>query len=266
MKKEPRAIPTVSLSAHDGIPMACDHGGHGNTLLLFIHGWTCRRAYWRPQLEYFASSWQVAAPDLPGHGDTGTNGRATWSVETFGKDIAACARQLEAEKVILIGHSMGGPVALEAARVLKNVATAVVLVDAFVIDYGGLDKETIQQIAAPFESDFMAAMEGLVNQTSTDATAEHLKKQLVSEMSSADPSRALPVWHDLLSWSPQAAFDELEIPISAINGALIPESARARCAPFVRETIIPGAGHFLQMEDPEGFNKVLEAVLLRLDS
>jgi pimeloyl-ACP methyl ester carboxylesterase len=54
------------------------------------------------------------------------------------------------------------------------------------------------------------------------------------------------------------------MPIHAINGALIPDSARERCAPFVTETIIPGAGHFLQMEDPSNFNLVLETVLARL--
>jgi pimeloyl-ACP methyl ester carboxylesterase len=256
-----KSITTISLSTVDKISMACDIGGQGKTLLLFIHGWTCRRAYWQPQLKHFAPLWRVAAPDLPGHGDTGSNGRNNWTVAAFGKDIAECARQLEAEKVILIGHSMGGAVALEAARILKATTTAVILVDTFVIDYGGIDTQTAQQIAAPFESDFNAAIAQLVEQTSTDATSDSLKKQLVSDMSSADPSWALPVWHDLLSWNPQTAFDELTIPVYAINGSLIPESARARCAPYVRETIISGAGHFLQMENPEKFNQVLEKTL-----
>ena len=71
----------------------------------------------------------------------------------------------------------------------------------------------------------------------------------------------MPVWRDLLTWPPRPAFEELRVSIHAVNGALIPDSARARCAPFVRETVIPGAGHFLQMEDPAGFNRVLDGVL-----
>ncbi len=264
MANQSNSITTQTLSAHDGIAMACDCGGQGSPLLMFVHGWTCRRAYWHPQLEHFKSLRRVAAPDLPGHGDTGSRGRTDWTVAAFGRDIASCARELEAPGVVLIGHSMGGAVALEAARILEDTAVAVILADTFVIDYGGLDAATIRQIAAPFETDFAGAMAGLVEQTATDATPQALRDRLIHEMSTADPDWALPVWRDLLAWQPGPAFEDLNIPIHAVNGALIPESARNRCAPFVKETVIPGAGHFLQMEDPDGFNRTLENVLAEL--
>jgi len=255
------SLTTCAPAAHDGIPMRCDCGGQGETLLLFVHGWTCRRAYWHPQLAYFSNFYRVAAPDLPGHGDTGSQPRTAWSLAAFGADMASCVRELEAERTILIGHSMGGAVALEAARLLGNTAAAVILVDTFVIDYGGLSAADIQDIAAPFEADFQGAMAGLIEQTATEATPADLKDRLTREMSAADPSWALPVWRDLLAWNPQPAFEELDIPIYAINGALIPETARERCAPSVTETIIPDAGHFLHMEDPDGFNRILNKIL-----
>jgi pimeloyl-ACP methyl ester carboxylesterase len=199
----------------------------------------------------FARTWQLES----------AGNRQCWSVATFGQDIAAAGKALAAERVILIGHSMGGAVALEAARRLGEMVAAVVLVDTFVIDYGGLSGETIQAIAAPFETDFASAMAALVEQTATAATPAVLKEKLIREMSAADPVWALPVWRDLLAWDPGPAFEELRVPIHAVNGALIPDSARERCAPFVRETVIPGAGHFLQMEDPAGFNRVLAGVL-----
>ncbi len=250
-----------NLQGHDGTPLACDCGGEGAPLLLFVHGWTCRRSYWLPQLEYFAPSWAVAAFDLPGHGDSRTGGRQKWGVKILAADVAAVVEQLGAKEVILVGHSMGGAVALETARLRPEVVKDVVLVDTFVIDYGGLPPETVQAIYEPFAADFPAAIAGLVEQTATEATPPELKQQLSREMAQADPTWALPLWHDLLSWDPAPAFNELKMPLHAINGALIPESARARCAPFVKETIIPGAGHFLQMENPAGFNRVLSQVL-----
>ncbi len=248
------------LRAHDAIPLACDYRGQGEPLLLFIHGWTCRRAYWTPQLEHFGDLYTVAAVDLPGHGDSGTGTRRNWDVAAFARDVVACVKALPAKKVILIGHSMGGAVALEAAR-LTNKVTAVLLIDTFVIDYGGLTAKTVDEIVSPFEGNFASAMKALIQQTATAATPLALQERLVREMASADPAWAIPVWRDLLSWSPQAAFHELQVPIHAINGALVSEESRQRCAPFVAETIIPGAGHFLHMEDPAGFNRVLAGVL-----
>ena len=253
-----------SLVSHDGISMVCDCRGQGEPLLLFVHGWTCRRSYWLPQLAYFSATHAVAAPDLPGHGESGWAERAGWGVKAFAHDVAAWVGTLAAQRVVLVGHSMGGAVALEAARLLGATVAGVVLVDTFVIDYGGLSPETVQAMATPFEEDFATAMTTLVEQTGTAATPPDLKIQLIGEMSAANPAWALPVWRDLLAWSPQASFADLSVPIHAINGALIPDSARERCAPFVTETIIPGAGHFLLMEDPSGFNFVLENVLARL--
>lgn len=261
----PSASPCLrTLHGYDGLPMACDCAGEGAPLLLFIHGWTCRRAYWEPQLAFFADDYAVAAPDLPGHGDSSGGGRNTWGVSAFARDVVACAAALGAAEVVLIGHSMGGAVALEAARRLGARAIGVVLVDTFVIDYGGLTPAAIDEFYTPFQKDFPAAMAALVTHTATAATPAQLRQRLGREMAAADPAWALPAWRDLLCWSPAAAFAELQIPLHAINGDLIPASARDRCAPYVQETLIPGAGHFLQMENPAGFNRVLAEVLTRL--
>ena len=263
MNDSTSSLKTGYLLTDDGIPMACDMGGKGQKLLLFIHGWTCRRKYWQAQLEGFKESWRVAAPDLPGHGDTSAGNRQNLNIRALAKDVKACAGAIASEQTVLIGHSMGGAVALETAIIMGERVRAVILVDTFVIDYGGLDNQTTHAIAAPFETDFAEAMAALIENTSTEATPEHLRKCLIKEMSRANPDLVLPLWRDLLGWSPSAAFKALTIPIHAINGALIPESARERCSPYLKETIIPGAGHFLHMENPGQFNLVLGQVLDR---
>ncbi|MCH8504483.1 MAG: alpha/beta hydrolase [Ectothiorhodospiraceae bacterium] len=246
--------------------MECDlRSGPGDApTVVLVHGWTCRRTYWNPQLEHLSGRFPVLALDLPGHGDSPVPD-APRTVESCAEDVISAVRKSVEGPVVLIGHSMGGAVALEAARALPDSQVqGVILADTFVIDYGGLDQETQQAIAAPFGSDFPGAIADLVENTSTDATPDSLKEKLKREMGEADTGSALPLWNSLLAWSPDKAFREIRAPIHAINGSLIPDSARKRCAPYVREWIQDGAGHFLQMEDPQRFNALLDQSLAAL--
>ena len=98
-------------AAKDGVQIHYETGGSGSPDLVFIHGWNCDRSYWSAQLPVFASTHQVMAIDLAGHGDSGVN-RENWSMANFGADVAAVAQALQLEDIILVGHSMGGQVAL----------------------------------------------------------------------------------------------------------------------------------------------------------
>src|SRR5262245_7744994 len=104
----------VTLSV-DGVPIHYDVQGDGLPALVFIHGWSCDRSYWRKQMKYFAPRYTVVAIDLGGHGDSGLN-RETWTTPAFGEDVVAVVETLGLTQVVLIGHSMGGAVSVEAAQ------------------------------------------------------------------------------------------------------------------------------------------------------
>ena len=81
-------------------------------------------------------------------------------------------------------------------------------------------------------------------------------------MAAARQEAMLPLWSDLLRWSPEAAFSDIQCPIHAINGDLVGDVARARCAPRVTEWLQPGTWHFPQMEQPDIFAHTLAKVLM----
>ena len=85
--------------------------GRGAPALVFIHGWSCDRTYWRGQVDAFSQTFRVVAVDLADHGESGT-GRQVWTIGAFGEDVAACVSKLGLQRIILIGHSMGGDVIL----------------------------------------------------------------------------------------------------------------------------------------------------------
>ena len=122
------AVIIGAATTRDGVDIHYEAMGSGSPTLLFIHGWNCDRRYWSDQLAYFAETHQVVAIDLAGHGESGLQ-RTEWTISQFGADVAAVADQLSLDDVILVGHSMGGPVALEAARQLQGRAKMIIGAD-----------------------------------------------------------------------------------------------------------------------------------------
>ena len=103
----------------------------------------------------------VLTVDLAGHGASGSN-RSDWSMQNFGADVAAAVRAYWSKnadaprKVVLVGHSMGGPVVIEAARQLGAAVSGVIGVDTF----KGLgeplpDPKVMEQRLAAMSKDFI---------------------------------------------------------------------------------------------------------------
>ena len=246
-----------TLTIDDGQALPVTEAGNGPQPVVLVHGWTCNRKHWQPLLDSAPDGTRLIAVDLPGHGDARDVTLPAWTVTAQARALVAALDGID--NPVLVGHSMGGAVVLEAAR-LKPVK-AVVLVDTFVIPYGDLDEETARQIETPLQEDFVAGIANLVANNVGPDLGEQEKQGLEREMASARQDAMLPLWSDLLRWSPDRAFAELDYPIHAINGDLVGDAARAGCAPYVTEWLQPGAWHFPQMEQPEIFVGRLADVL-----
>jgi pimeloyl-ACP methyl ester carboxylesterase len=156
---------------------------------------------------------------------------------------------------------MGGAVCLEAAQLLGTKITGVVLVDTFAFDYGHFDETEIMQFLDSFRADFPSAIRGLVEQTTPDGTGTDLLEWMISEMISAPLSMAIPAFESLLRWDALPIFQDLKIPVRCVNGSLINSEACGRYGSFWQATQMPQAGHFLQLEDPDEFNRCLSDML-----
>ena len=113
-----------------GVSIAYDVHGKGNPALVFVHGWSCDRGYWKGQLQPFSKRYTVLGVDLGGHGLSGDQ-RSSWTIQEFGSDVATVVEAARLDQVVLIGHSMGGDVIVEAARLLKNRVLGLIWVDVY---------------------------------------------------------------------------------------------------------------------------------------
>jgi pimeloyl-ACP methyl ester carboxylesterase len=117
--------------AHLALPgtrLFYEHGGHGNPPLVFVHGVVCAHDDWRAQVDFFRPRHRAVACDLRGHGAS-TGDPARCDIETYGADVAALLRALDLPPAVLVGHSMGARVGLQAAADAPQRAAGLVLVE-----------------------------------------------------------------------------------------------------------------------------------------
>ena len=113
----------------DGQLISYNVFGNGETTLVFVHGWSGDSRYWRYQIPYFSQKYRVVTVDFAGHGNSEQN-RKVYSLEAFGQDIKAVVEDVNAKKVILIGHSMSGEIVAEAARLMPDRVIGIIGADS----------------------------------------------------------------------------------------------------------------------------------------
>jgi pimeloyl-ACP methyl ester carboxylesterase len=249
------------LSA-DSIAIAYTCEGHGEPALVFVHCWSCDRAYWKHQVPHFAERYTVVTLDLAGHGESGM-GRGDYTIESFGTDVVSVVEALGLEKVVLIGHSMGGPVVLAAAQQIPDRVIAVVGVDTYQRVGAVMPAEQQAQFLAPFKADFPAMTRKFVHMMFAPGADSALVAWIEDDMSSAPPDVAVSAMENMFAFDAGAALGRITVPVYAINSDRFPtdiEAGRGAARSF-EVRFMPGHGHFIQLEDPGEFNRILGEVI-----
>ena len=259
--------PRVAESA-DGVPISYEVHGSGEPTLVFIHGWSCDVRYWRAQVPHFSRGFRVVVIDLAGHGHSGL-ARADYTIAAFGKDVRAVVDAVDAGPVILIGHSMGGPVSVEAAKLMPGRVLGIIGVDTFQDVSESFTQEQFDAWLTPLREDFASGATDFVPQMFVEGTDATLRDWVVADMSAAPPAVAVSAMEnmltDMLTGDARAALDGVEVPVVAINADIWPTNVEAnrRYIHDFDAVIIDGADHFLHMAEPERFNRALEDVIAR---
>jgi pimeloyl-ACP methyl ester carboxylesterase len=250
----------------DGVLIHYDVQGNESPALLFVHGWCCDRHVWDGQVGHFASDYTVVRLDLAGHGASG-RARARWTMEAFGGDVAAVVEQLGLDQVVLIGHSMGGAVIVEAARLLPNAAIGLVGADTWRDPGPALTPQQLAEVLAPFRADFVEATRAFVRSLFIPASPARLTEAMVTFMSEMSPQIGVDVGEQVLAYDRvmMERLQEVHVPKIAINAAdyrPTNREAAQRCG--VELVLMSGVGHFVMMEDALTFNRLLGETVRKL--
>jgi pimeloyl-ACP methyl ester carboxylesterase len=241
--------------------------------LVFIHGFPFNRRVWQKQLEVFRSGYRVLVPDLRGFGASGGAG-GPLTMERMAEDLHRLLMERHTGPAVVIGHSMGGYVALALAREHPDLIRGLVLVAS----KAGPD--------SPAAAAARLALAERVRAEGSQAVLAALGPKLLAPRR-ADPRLEQALLEGLLPLDPEAAagalagmaerpdatpsLAALTMPALVVAGAedaLIPPRESERLAqglPSANLVIIPGAGHVVAFEDPEAFDHALGTWLSRFE-
>jgi pimeloyl-ACP methyl ester carboxylesterase len=244
----------------DGVHIEYRTYGTGDPAIILVHGWATDANYWNAQFGPLKAKYTVVAVDLAGHGASSKN-RTDWSMGNYGEDVATVARRLQNQQIILVGHSMGGTVALEAARRIGDRVIGVIVVDALKsIGLPPTPQPEIDKRVTPFRTDFIGSVRKYVTEELFEKGADPIFVQKVAyDMSLEPPEVGIPSLQALLSMDFATVLPDIHVPVLAINSDMgVTDEKRIRkLLPKFKADIIPHTSHFLMMEVPDKFNPIL---------
>jgi len=255
-----------TVKAGDGLEIVCEVRGHGDTALVFLHGWCGDREYWKNQADEFAGEYRVVTLDQAGHGESGKD-RKEWTAASLGADVESVVKALGLKRVILVGHSMGGPVALMAAKRMPGTVVAVIGSDTLHNAEFEFPEEMRKQFMESFEKDFKGTMRGALNSMLNEKTDAELKKWILTRAEAQDQKMATGLMRDMTGLDQKKLLKEAKVPVRCINSAggyqfFTPTSVdvNKKYADFNAVTIAD-VGHYPMLEKPAEFNEKLKDVL-----
>ncbi|MBI5240526.1 MAG: alpha/beta hydrolase [Elusimicrobia bacterium] len=258
------------VPSKDGTPISYEVAGAGEPALVFVHGWSCDARYWRNQLPHFSKTHRAVALDLAGHGHSGMT-RQRYTMKAFGEDVQAVADAIGSRKLVLIGHSMGGPVIAEAARLMPGRVIGLIGIDTFDnIEYP-LTRVELDGMIAPMKADFKTGSRQFVEPMISTHTDTRLRQWILSDIAAAPPAVAISALEEMMAQylTGEAAriFERIKAPVLAVSADVWPinHAGNRRHMASFDAAVLKGADHFLMLDRPGEFNAALEAAVRKLE-
>jgi pimeloyl-ACP methyl ester carboxylesterase len=252
----------VPYAEVDGVRLYYERAGSGEPELLFVPGWCCDHTAFEPQFEYFRDSHAVTALDLRGVGKS-DGPEEGYSIPELTDDVAALCAEVGIEKPVVVGHSLGGMIAVELGARHSALPRALVLVDPGPIDplpeTVEFFREFADQLAGPdgeeIRRDYVHDM---------GARDEEHARWIVDHMCAVPQAVAAAVIRGVSEWNGREPFARCLLPVLLIRARLAedPDALRLRTVkPDLEVGITVGAGHFNQLEVPDQVNAMIERFL-----
>jgi pimeloyl-ACP methyl ester carboxylesterase len=235
--------------------------------LVFIHGWAASSQFWKHQISFFSQTNQVIAYDLRGHGDSDKPEKG-YRVSDHVQDLKALVAKYQISDPVLVGHSLGGMIALQYTLDHSTKPHALVLV--------GTSPRPVGSRKRSIQFSFLRFMIWLSRKRASKFTEKELFApnvdpelvEWVNGESMRTPTNViLQILQDVKHFDVISRLSEITVPTLIINGefdrAVEPTigAQMQQLLPQARIQVVSGAGHNCMLEEYSQFNLILQKFL-----
>ena len=249
------ATPVAAASVNN-IEIHSTVQGQGPKTIVFVHGWTCDESSWDGQVPAFTSGYRVVTLDLPGHGKSGAPAANGFSMELFAQAVEAVRAEVGADKIVLVGHSMGAAVIRQYALDHPEHVAGLVAVD------GPLDMRPMGGFTG-FGELTIANRTNVIEGMFVPGTAPALREHILAMMLGASRATADGAMAAMMDPKLRTA-DKIMVPALSVFAGTSNFAGDQSTKEVVSDWTsvqFAGTGHFLMMEQPDKFNATLKAFL-----
>lgn len=233
-----------------------DDEGSGGVPVVFIHSFAGDTTHWAAQLDHLRETRRAIALDLRGHGQSAPPAEGDYSIAGLAADLAAVIDALELERFVLVGHSMGGPVAISyAADHPAQVAGLVLVASA-----AKSPPEMANEIIASLEQDFTKVYAEYAETLLTGAQPDVAIKVRTAWLA-VDQDTAMANIKVLFAQDPLPGLMQYPGPVLAITTTNGDTPMDLHNQAGLPHALVADTSHWPQMDQPDEFNRVLDAFL-----
>ena len=250
----------MQVIKRDGVALAYEELNPGAPPIVFVHGWSCDHTAFALQAEFFSRSHHVISVDLRGHGNSDAPDQ-NYTMASFADDLAWLFTELALAKPIVVGHSMGGNVALELAARHPEIPASIVLIDSVVFpsqSFRDSLQPVVEALAGP---DYVTACRQAMASTLLPTDDEEKKRILITSLPKA-PQHVLTstLKNHLLDYDSTSVAAGCHVPVAYIGAAILMTDLiqLQRLTPQLVTAQTLGSGHFSPLFVPDQINTMIQ--------
>ena len=240
--------------------LAVDDGGDGGLPVLLVHSLAGNARHWKALLAHLRPHRRALALDLRGHGGSAAPADGDYAIESLAGDVAAVVDAAELDRFVLVGHSLGGGVALTYAGLFPERVDRLLLLDA-IGDGTQLPADQMEPFLAALESDAYA--ETIENYwASISGPDPAIQARLLADLRATPREAVVRALHAVARFDPAPALAAYTGPALAV---VTPHNdypfSLHRLGAGLPHEVVEGTGHWIQLDRPDAVGDALDRFL-----